>query len=95
MTATLRRPHKIKKPTDGTTRGLPWSTILFNCNCHTFDDVALQLMKAIRCSYPDGIRIANVVHHQGKAVVYTGHRERCEAVAAVLEDIGLIVKVAQ
>ncbi|HVO32335.1 MAG TPA: ATP-dependent Clp protease adaptor ClpS [Elusimicrobiota bacterium] len=95
MPASLHRPHKIKKPTDGTTRGLPWSTILFNCNCHSFDDVASQLMKAIRVSYDQGMRIAEVVHSSGKAVVYTGHRERCEAVAMVLEDIGLRVKVAQ
>jgi ATP-dependent Clp protease adaptor protein ClpS len=95
MTATANVPVKIKKPTDGSQRGLPWSTILFNCNCHTFDDVARQLMKAIRVSYEGGLRIADVVHSQGKAVVYTGPRERCEAVAMVLESIKLVVKVAQ
>lgn len=92
---TVRNPQKIKKTTDGTTRGVPWNTILFNCNCHTFDQVASQLVKAIRVSYDQGMALANVVHHQGKAVVYTGHRERCEAVAMVLEAIGLITKVAQ
>src|SRR5690348_967926 len=94
-TRSVLTPRKQKSPTDGTTRGLPWSTILFNCNCHSFDDVARQLMKAIRVSYERGMQIASVVHHSGKAVVYTGPRERCEAVAMVLEDIGLIVKVAQ
>lgn len=92
---TLQKPRKKKEPTDGTTRGAPWNTILFNCNCHSFDDVAKQLMKAIRVSYDRGMEIANVVHHSGKAVVYTGHRERAEAVAMVLEDIGLITKVSQ
>jgi len=91
----VHKPRKQKDPTDGTTRGLPWSTILFNCDCHTFDAVARQLMKAIRVSYERGLEMAGVVHHEGKAVVYTGHRERCEAVAMVLEDIGLIVKVSQ
>ena len=52
-------------------------------------------MKAIRVSYDRGLEIANTVHHSGKAVVYTGHRERCEAVAMVLEDIGLRTKVVQ
>lgn len=93
--AVLHKPRKQKSPTDGTTRGLPWSTLLFNCNCHTFDQVARQLMKAIRVSYERGMQIADVVHHQGKATVYTGHRERCEAVAMVLEDIGLLTKVVQ
>lgn len=93
--AVLRKPRKQKDPTDGTRRGLPWSTILFNCNCHTFDDVARQLVRAIHVSFDRGMDIANTVHTQGKAIVYSGPRERCEAVAMVLEDIGLIVKVAQ
>lgn len=93
--SVIRRPQKKKGPTDGTTRGLPWNTILFNCNCHSFEDVARQLMRAIRVSYDRGMEIADTVHHQGKAVVYTGHRERCEAVAMVLEEIGLLTKVVQ
>jgi ATP-dependent Clp protease adapter protein ClpS len=93
--STLKKPGKEKKTTDGTTHKDPWNTVLFNCNCHTFDQVARQLMKAVRVSYDQGMALANVVHTQGKAVVYTGHRERCEAVAMVLEDIKLIVKVCQ
>jgi ATP-dependent Clp protease adapter protein ClpS len=95
MTTTVQRPRKQKGPHDGTTKGAPWNTILFNCNCHTFDDVASQLVKAIRVSYEKGLQIAEVVHTAGKAVVYTGHRERCEAVASVLEEIRLVVKVSQ
>ena len=95
MPASLQRPHKKKDTTDGTTRGVPWNTILFNCSCHSFDEVAKQLMKAIRVSLERGMEIANVVHSSGKAVVYTGHRERCEAVAMVLEEIGLLTKVVQ
>lgn len=95
MGSSLQNPVKDKKPTDGTTRGLPWNTILFNCDCHSFEDVALQLMKAIRVTYASGMSIANTVHTAGKAVVYTGPRERCEAVAMVLEDIRLVVKVSQ
>ena len=74
---------------------MPWSTLLLNCDCHSFDQVARQLTKAIRVSYERGMEIANVVHRSGKAVVYTGHRERCEAVAMVLETIGLLTKVVQ
>ncbi|MBI3292458.1 MAG: ATP-dependent Clp protease adaptor ClpS [Elusimicrobia bacterium] len=91
----LRPPITQKGPTDTNRKGFPWHTILFNCNCHTFEEVARQLMKAIHCSYKRGMDFAEVVDRTGKAVVYTGPRERCEAVAAVLGDIGLIVKVAQ
>lgn len=92
---TVRRPITQKGPTDTSRKGFPWHAVLFNCQCHTFDDVARQLMKAIHCSYARGMDLAEVVDRSGKAVVYTGPRERCEAVAAVLGDIGLIVKVAQ
>lgn len=94
MTSTLRRPRREKKMTAGSGGRAPWNTILFNCDCHTFDQVARQLMKAVRVSYDRGMAIASLVHRQGQAVVYTGPRERCEAVAMVLEDIRLIVKVS-
>ena len=81
--------------TDRGRRGLGGKTILFNCDCHSFQEVALQLMKAVRCDYTRGLALANVVHHTGSATVYSGPRERCEAVAAVLEDIRLRVQVAQ
>lgn len=95
MPSAVSTPRKKKGPT-GTYRNRgPWSTILFNCDCHSFDDVARQLVKAIRVSYERGMQIADVVHRSGKAVVYTGHREHCEAVAMVLEEIGLLTKVVQ
>ena len=83
------------KPTDSSRSGLDWKTILFNCHCHSFQEVATQLMKAIRCTYSRGMQFANVVHHTGSAIVYSGHRERCEAVAGVLGDIGLVAKAEQ
>ncbi len=70
-----------------------WKTILFNCDCHSFEDVERQLVKAIRCDFERSKRIAWEVHTQGSAVVYEGVRERCEAVASVLEDIRLVVQV--
>ncbi|MBI3550919.1 MAG: ATP-dependent Clp protease adaptor ClpS [Elusimicrobia bacterium] len=72
-----------------------WRTLLFNCECHSFDQVESQLLKAIRCSLSRARAISWEVHTKGSAVVYEGARERAEAVAAVLGDIGLIVKVAQ
>ncbi len=88
-------PEIEKKTTDDSETGSAWRTILFNCNCHTFDEVERQLMKAIRCTLSRARRISMEVHTQGSAVVYLGPRERCEAVAMILEDIGLAVKVSQ
>ena len=83
------------EPTDASRRGFPCKTILLNCECHSFDEVEIQLIKAIRCSLSQARKIAWEVHTKGSAIVYTGHKERCEAVAMVLEDIGLVVKVAE
>lgn len=94
-TLTEEAPAKIQKPTDRTGLGYVRKAVLFNCNCHTFHEVAVQLTKAIRCTYERGMHLANVVHHTGSAVVYSGPLERCEAVVAVLEDVGLIAKVDQ
>ncbi len=73
----------------------PWITILWNCDCHTFDQVAAQLTKAIGCSYDDGMAIAWRVHTDGKAVVRVGPRLECERVAQILAEIGLRVSVTE
>ena len=50
-------------------------------------------MSAIRCSLARARELSWQVHSQGQAAVYGGPLERCEAVAAVLEAIGLRAKV--
>jgi len=93
MTATALR--EVPKTTDTSKKGFACSTILFNCSCHSFDEVENQLIKAIHCSISTARNIAWKVHTTGREIVYTGPKERCEAVAMVLEDIGLIVKVSE
>ena len=94
ITATAEPAVSETAATDsGTESG--WKTILFNCDCHTFEQVERQLIKAVRCSLSEARRLSWEVHSKGSAVVYKGARERCEAVAMVLGDIGLIVKTAQ
>lgn len=64
-------------------------TILFNDDHHTFEEVARQLVKAVGCNFDQGLALANVAHHTGSAIVFSGSAVECEAVATVLEDIGL------
>jgi ATP-dependent Clp protease adaptor protein ClpS len=71
----------------------PWKVVLFNCDCHTFDEVENVVMKATRCTLSRARQISNEVHHRGSAVVYDGPLERCEAVADVIGSVGLRVKV--
>ena len=73
----------------------PWMTVLHNCECHTFDDVVKQLMKAIACSEERGWELAWQVHNSGKAVVKVGAETECVRVGNVLASIGLVVTVTQ
>ena len=73
----------------------PWITILHNCDCHTFEQVVRQLMKAIACSEEKGWELAWQVHNTGKAVVKVGPEAECVRVGGILASIGLIVTVVQ
>jgi len=73
----------------------PWITILHNCDCHTFEDVVKQLIKAIACSEDRAWEIAWEVHNTGKAVVKVGPETECARVGNILAATGLVVTVTQ
>jgi len=73
----------------------PWMTVLHNCDCHTFEEVVKQLMKAIACSEKRGWELAWQVHNTGRAVVKVGSETECVRVGNILAAIGLIVTVTQ
>jgi ATP-dependent Clp protease adaptor protein ClpS len=89
------RPVTEEETGTATTTEPPWMTILWNCDCHTFEQVARQLMKAIACSYDEGMAIAGRVHNDGKAVVRVGAKGECERVGRILAEIGLRVSVVE
>ena len=73
-------------------QGGPWIVILYNCDCHTFDEVIAQLQIATRCGQPTAEQIAEEAHHHGRAIAYTGEESECERVAGILRSIGLQVE---
>jgi ATP-dependent Clp protease adaptor protein ClpS len=73
----------------------PWLTILHNCDCHTFEEVVRQLVKAIACSEPRAWELAWQVHNTGRAVVKVGPEPECVRAGNVLAAIGLVVTVVQ
>jgi ATP-dependent Clp protease adapter protein ClpS len=77
--------------TSGGDIGFGWKVVLWNCSCHSFDQVETLLVKAIRCGLGKARQIAMTIHTKGKDVVFTGHKERCELVASILQDGGLKV----
>jgi ATP-dependent Clp protease adapter protein ClpS len=89
----LETPDVQLDVTDGVDTTHPAMVILFNDEVHTFDDVATQLVKAIRCSLQRGYDFANEVHTRGKACVYTGEMPECLRVSGVLEEIALHTQI--
>ncbi len=69
----------------------PWNVILYNDDVHSFDEVILQVQKATGCSLERAAAITFEAHNNGKAVCFTGPLERCEIVAAKLQEIRLNV----
>jgi len=77
----------------GTDIASPWKVILFNDDVHSFDQVILQLQKAIGCTILKASAIAYEAHTKGKAVAFEGDFARCFQVAQVLKEIQLIVEI--
>ena len=93
-----QRPHFVPakeplpaSPSNGT--DVPSQVILFNDAVHTFEDVILQLMKAIGCTAMQGYLFAYEVHNKGKANVFSGALINCLQVADVLREINLKVEI--
>lgn len=89
----LAQPDTELEVTDGTTTDIPPRVILFNDDIHTFEEVIVQLMKAVRCSQEQAESWAWEVHTRGKACVYSGEMPECLRVSAILEEIGLHTQI--
>ncbi len=70
----------------------PWIVILYNDEEHTYDDVILILQKATGCSVEKGFAIALEVDTKGRAICYSGSKEECDRVAAIIASIRLQVE---
>ena len=70
----------------------PWVVILYNCDCHTFDDVIYILCIATGCTVDDAEALAQRVDRDGRAIVFDGTQEECERVAGIIASIKLQVE---
>lgn len=78
---------------ENTKVGLPFKVYLFNDDWHTFDDVIIQLLKAISCSFDEARAFAFEVHVKGKAMVFSGDMLQCLKVTSILEEIALHTQI--
>lgn len=75
--------------TTGTSLGESRKVILYNDDVHMMGEVVDQICKATGYGRQRAEQIMMEAHTKGRAVVIAAHLERCEHVAAVLEEIGL------
>jgi ATP-dependent Clp protease adaptor protein ClpS len=106
MPTTIERPGTIPKPgtldipgfaewtdiRDGLEITGPWVVILYNCDCHTFDDVIYILCIATGCTVDEAGALADRVDKEGRAIVFDGTQEECERVADIIGSIKLQVE---
>ena len=78
---------------DSMTGAMHGKVILFNDEHHTFDEVIMQILKAVHCSIDKAEQLTWEVHNSGKAMVYEGPLPECLNVSAVLEEIALRTEV--
>ncbi|MDO8546427.1 MAG: ATP-dependent Clp protease adaptor ClpS [Nitrospirales bacterium] len=68
--------------------------ILYNCDCHTYQQVIDLLCRAVPQMTPSrAFELAYRIDHTGSAVVYEGSLAICERAASILAGGGLRVVV--
>ncbi|HST24763.1 MAG TPA: ATP-dependent Clp protease adaptor ClpS [Gaiellaceae bacterium] len=86
MTQTVERISRG----GGSSLGDAWKVIVLNDNHNTFEGVAAALSRILpSVSYDQGMRMADSIHSTGRAIVWSGHRERAELYWQGLRESGL------
>ncbi|MCA9472957.1 MAG: ATP-dependent Clp protease adaptor ClpS [Nitrospirales bacterium] len=91
---TLETPAVIEDTGIGTGQDFEAEVIVYNCNCHTYQQVI-----ALFCEYIPGMTPARAfelawqIDHHGSAAVYQGEQKRAEGIAKQLAGGGLRVEV--
>ena len=87
-TETPVRKPRVDEPGSGI--DAPWQVIVMNDDHNTFDGVANALAAVLPgVSFEQGMSLANRIHSSGRAVVWSGHKERAEHYWSQLKERGL------
>jgi ATP-dependent Clp protease adaptor protein ClpS len=90
MSATETPVRKPRTGEPGGGLGAPWQVIVLNDDHNTFDGVAYALAAVLPgIGFDQGMGFANRIHSSGRAVVWSGHKERAELYWEQLNDFGL------
>ncbi len=87
-------PETMEEAGTGIDDELGARVIVYNCNCHTYQQVIDLFCRAIPKMTPTrAFELAYRIDHVGSAEVYEGPHKECERVAAILAGGGLRVVV--
>ncbi len=73
--------------------GLASKVVLYNDDWHSFEEVIIQLIKAVGCTFEQARGFAFEVHVKGKSIVFNGQLNQCLKVSSILEEIALNTQV--
>lgn len=87
-------PQTTEVGSTGASDGLEAKVVVYNCNCHTYQQVIQLFCEAIPGMNPQkAFELAYQIDHQGSATVYTGDTKTAEGIAKHLGGGGLRVAV--
>ncbi|MGH7255690.1 MAG: ATP-dependent Clp protease adaptor ClpS [Nitrospirales bacterium] len=91
---TVIVPEAIEEQGLGTGTTAEARVIVYNCNCHTYQQVIQLFCEAIpRMTPKKAFELAWRIDHEGSAVVYEGIRQTADGIAKHLAGGGLRVAV--
>jgi ATP-dependent Clp protease adaptor protein ClpS len=89
VTTPSRAQPRIGRDEDSS-HDRPWLVIVRNDDHNTFDGVAFALARTIPgVDFARGLALADRIHTTGRAIVWSGHRERAELYWEQLSGFGL------
>lgn len=91
-TTPVATPETIEEEGLATGNGLEARVIVYNCNCHTYQQVIQLFCEAIPGMTPaKAFELAWQIDHEGRATVYEGERKTADGIAKHLAGGGLRV----
>ncbi len=91
---TLETPEVIEDTGIGTGQDFEAEVIVYNCNCHTYQQVISLFCQYIPAMTPNrAFELAWQIDHHGSAGVYQGEQQKAETIANHLAAGGLRVEV--
>jgi ATP-dependent Clp protease adaptor protein ClpS len=90
----LATPLAIETPSTGIDDGLEARVVVYNCDCHTYQQVIALFCQCIPGMTPSkAFELAWKIDHQGEAIVFEGTWKQAEEIAGKLAGGGLRVAV--